>query len=116
MRTLSLLSVLFLASCKSIGYYPLYDEPSTYMDFMNHGIHCPCEDYEMVSFTVQVPGYPKYEVKGDNIPLCYRMMIDTTGMCPDGCTLYMSDVVFKRPDGEIISSKRKFYMDILADE
>jgi len=115
MRILILLFIFLVTSCRSIGYYPLYETDGNYVDLINHGIHWPCTDYEVVSFTIQIAGYPNYYVKGNNIPEDYRRLIDTNVMCPENCTIYIKDVVYKNQSGEILKSKKKFYIDIPAD-
>jgi hypothetical protein len=116
MRTLILLFILTFTSCKSIGYFPLDSEPAQYEDLMNHGIHCPCKDYEFSSFTFRVDSFEWFSVEGNNIPVFYRKFIDSMALCPEGCSIYFKDVYYKTPEGEIIKSKRKLYLDVVTND
>ena len=116
MRILILLLLFGLASCKSIGYYPLESEPVPYTDLINHGVHCPCKDYEFSAFTFRVDELEWFTVEGNNIPVFYRKFIDSMGICPEGCSIYFKDVYYKTPEGETFKAKKKLYLNVFRDD
>ena len=112
MKYAIILLALLVSSCKSVGYYSMYDEPVSRQDIINHGIHSPCDGVEFVSFNIKIAGHPTYYVSGNNIPYHYRQWLDTSGVCDGGCTIYLSDIVITK-NGETKHQKKKLYINVV---